>query len=382
MESPEMENTSVLSVQCNAVVCPTQFKSQRFYDSLRQICPELNTSVSSNIKSASLPDLRNVIVTDSKESGMLHVDDVMHAAESQHHHQLDILQNILHPEDPINVQFTSGTTGNPKCVTLSHRNIVNNAYFIGLRMGYNWRAEVRVCVPVPMYHCFGSVLGGMCMAVHGITLIYPSTTYDLQENLKAIQKEKCTVIFGTPTMYIDLLNQENIKDSNLSSLETGIMGGSLCHPEIIRRVINYMKLFLSPKYELAYGTTENSPLTFLGFPLDRLEVKTDSVGYIMDHTEATVVEPSSGQLLPLGQPGELLIRGYCVMQGYWDEPERTQESISEDGWYKTGDIASLNQNGYCRIKGRIKDMIDRGGEKIFPAEVEQFLYRHPKVKDV
>ncbi|KAB5553926.1 hypothetical protein PHYPO_G00044270 [Pangasianodon hypophthalmus] len=366
-------------VQCNAVVCPTQFKSQKFYDTLRQICPELNTAVSGSIRSARLPDMRNVIVTDSKESGMLHVDDVMQAAESRHYQQLDSLQKILSPEDPINIQFTSGTTGNPKGVTLSHHNIVNNAYFIGLRMGYSWRAEVRVCVPVPMYHCFGSVLGGMCMAIHGITLVFPSAAYDRQANLEAIQKEKCTVIYGTPTMYIDLLSQGNVENNNLSSLETGVMGGSSCPPEVIRRVMSDMKV---KEITVAYGTTENSPITFLGFPLDRLDLKTDSVGYIMDHTEAKVVDSSSGRLLPLGQPGELLVRGYCVMQGYWDEPDRTQESISEDGWYKTGDIASLNQYGYCRIEGRIKDMINRGGEKIFPAEVEQFLYTHPKVKDV
>ncbi|XP_047656989.1 medium-chain acyl-CoA ligase ACSF2, mitochondrial-like isoform X2 [Tachysurus fulvidraco] len=350
-------------VQCNALVCPTRFKSQRFCDMLRELCPELNNAVSGSIRSTRLPDLRKVIVTDSKETGMLHLDDVMQAAESQHHRQLNILQRILHPEDPINIQFTSGTTGNPKGVTLSHQNIVNNAYFIGLRMGYSFRTQVRVCVPVPMYHCFGSVLGGMCMAVHGITLVFPSSAYDTQANLEAIQKEKCTVIYGTPTM----------------NFEPGIIGGSSCPPEIIRRVISDMKV---KQITVAYGTTENSPITFLGFPMDRMELKTDSVGYIMDHTEAKVVEPLSGQLLPLGQPGELLIRGYCVMQGYWDEPERTRESISEDGWYKTGDIASLNQYGFCRIEGRIKDMINRGGEKIFPAEVEQFLHRHPKVKNV
>ncbi|KAK3552805.1 hypothetical protein QTP86_022575 [Hemibagrus guttatus] len=330
-------------VQCNAVVCPTQFKSQRFYDVLGEICPELNTAESGSIRSTRLPDLRKVIVTDSKESGMLHVDDVMQAAESQHHTHLNNLQRILSPEDPVNIQFTSGTTGNPKGVTLSHNNIVNNAYFIGLRMGYNWRTQVRVCVPVPMYHCFGSVLAGMCMAVHGITLVFPSAAYNIQANLEAIQKEKCTVIYGTPTMYIDLLNQGNTENNNLSSLETGIIGGSSCPPEIMWRVINNMKV---------------------------------------KQITAKVVESSSGQLLPLGQPGELLIRGYCIMQGYWDEPHRTQESITEDGWYKTGDIASLNPNGYCRIEGRIKDMINRGGEKIFPAEVEQFLHTHPKVKDV
>ncbi|KAM9457487.1 medium-chain acyl-CoA ligase ACSF2, mitochondrial-like [Clarias gariepinus] len=366
-------------VQCNAVVCPTQFKSQRFYDILGQICPELNTAVTGSIRSARLPDLRNVIVTDTKKPGMLHVDDVMQAAERRHHQQLESLQGIVGPEEPINIQFTSGTTGTPKGVTLSHHNIVNNAYFIGLRMGYRWRTKVRVCIPVPMYHCFGSVLGGMCMAVHGITLVFPSAAYNVQANLEAIQEEKCTVIYGTPTMYIDLLSQRNVEKKNLSSLETGIMGGSSCPPEVTRRMISEMKV---KEITVAYGTTENSPITFMGFPSDSMELKTDSVGHIMDHTEAKVVETSSGQLVPLGQYGELLIRGYCVMRGYWDEPARTQESVSEDGWYKTGDIARINQHGYCQIEGRIKDMINRGGEKIFPAEVEQFLYTHPKVKEV
>ncbi|XP_036446464.1 medium-chain acyl-CoA ligase ACSF2, mitochondrial-like isoform X1 [Colossoma macropomum] len=366
-------------VQCNAVVCPTQSKSQRFCDILRKICPELNTAASGIIKSLRLPDLRMVIVTEGRQPGMLHVDDVMQAAESQHYQQLDSLQRILSFDDPINIQFTSGTTGNPKGVTLSHHNIVNNAYFVGLRMGYSLRPNVRVCVPVPMYHCFGSVLGGVCMAVHGITLVFPSAVYDGQANLEAIQKERCTVIYGTPTMYIDLLSQPNFGKYDLSSVETGIVGGSSCPTELMKRVRSIMNV---KGMTVAYGTTENSPITFLQFPLDGQELKTETVGCIMNHTEAKVVEPSSGKLLPLGQTGELLIRGYCVMRGYWNEPDKTCKSISDDGWYKTGDIASLDGFGYCRIEGRIKDMIIRGGENIYPAEIEQFLYTHPKVKEV
>ncbi|KAL7860433.1 hypothetical protein AOLI_G00167820 [Acnodon oligacanthus] len=326
-----------------------------------------------------LPDLRMVIVTDSRQPGMLHVDDVMQAAESQHYQQLDRLQRMLSFDDPINIQFTSGTTGIPKGVTLSHHNIVNNAYFVGLRMGYSSRPNMRVCVPVPMYHCFGSVLGGVCKAVHGITLVFPSAMYNGRANLEAIQKERCTVIYGTPTMYIDLLSQPNFEEYDLSSVETGIVGGSSCPSELMKRVRSVMNV---KGMTVAYGTTENSPITFLRFPLDGQELRTETVGCIMNHTEAKVVEPSSGKLLPLGQTGELLIRGYCVMRGYWNEPDKTRKSISDDGWYKTGDIASLDGFGYCRIEGRMKDMIIRGGENIYPAEIEQLLYTHPKVKEV
>ncbi|KAA8585187.1 hypothetical protein FQN60_003881 [Etheostoma spectabile] len=289
------------------------------------------------------------------------------------------LQSKLSFDEPINIQFTSGTTGSPKGASLSHHNIVNNAYFMGLRMGFAQRAQVQVCVPVPMYHCFGSVLGGMCMAVHGITLVFPSSGYKSRANLEAIQSEKCNFIYGTPTMFTDMLSQQKIHKYDLSSIEAGIIAGSPCPPEIVRKLITDMNM---KELMIAYGSTENSPVTFLGFPQDNEDLKINTVGCIMNHTEAKVVDPTTGEIVPLGASGELMIRGSCVMHGYWDDPQKTREVISQDRWYRTGDTACLNSLGYCRIEGRIKDMIIRGGENIYPAEIEQFLYTHPKVVGV
>ncbi|XP_052375952.1 medium-chain acyl-CoA ligase ACSF2, mitochondrial-like isoform X1 [Oncorhynchus keta] len=364
-------------VQCKAVVCPTQFKTQRFCDMLRQICPEMDTAESGVFRSSRLPDLRMVIVTDSRQTGTVHVEDVMQAGSRQHHQELQDLQTKLSFDDPINIQFTSGTTGNPKGATLSHHNIVNNAYFVGLRLGFNWK-PIRACVPVPLYHCMGSVLGAMCLALHGITLVFPSAGYDSRANLEAIQNERCNFLYGTPTMYIDMLGQPDLHNYDLSSVESGFMSGSLCPPEVMRKLKTDMNV---NDMIIGYGTTENSPVTFLGFPRDNEELKTETVGCILNHTEAKVVDVSSGEVVPLGDPGELLIRAYSVMLEYWDDPDKTSEAIAKDRWYRTGDIASLDRFGYCRIVGRIKDMIIRGGENIYPAEIEKFLHTHPNVQE-
>ncbi|KAM9346455.1 medium-chain acyl-CoA ligase ACSF2, mitochondrial-like [Symphorus nematophorus] len=365
-------------VQCNAVLCPTHFKTQNFCEMLREICPEINTAPEGMIKSSRLPDLRMVIVSDSRQPGMLHVEDVMQAGESRHHKELMDLQSKLSCDEPINIQFTSGTTGSPKGATLSHHNIVNNAYLTGLRIGYDCRPKVRICVPVPLYHCFGSVVGGMNMAVHGVTLVFPSPGYNSRANLEAIQSEKCNVVYGTPTMFTDMLSQD-LHNYDLSSIEAGLMGASPCPPEILRKLRTDMNI---KEMMVIYGTTENSPVTFLGYPQDKEELNLNTVGCIMSHTEAKVVDPATGEIVPVGAQGELMIRGYCVMLGYWDDPEKTSQVISQDRWYRTGDTASLNGLGYCRIEGRLKDMIIRGGENIYPAEIEQFLYTHPKVQEV
>uniref|UniRef100_A0A9J7X5R4 Medium-chain acyl-CoA ligase ACSF2, mitochondrial n=2 Tax=Cyprinus carpio TaxID=7962 RepID=A0A9J7X5R4_CYPCA len=361
-------------VQCNAVVCPTQFKSQKYCEMLRQLCPEMEMASPGGIKSSRLPDLHTVIVTDSQQPGAFHLKDVMQAGSSQHLQQLQDLQKNLSCDDPINIQFTSGTTGKPKGATLTHHNIVNNAYFIGIKSFKN----VRICLPVPLYHCFGSVGGGMVMAVHGTTVVFPSSGYDGHANLVAIEKEKCTFVYGTPTMFIDMLSQPDLAKIDLSSVEGGISAGSPCPPEVIRKIINIMGI---KEMLIGYGTTENSPVTFCGFPIDSVERKTETVGCICPHTEAKVVNPTTGVIVPVGAQGELLIRGYCVMLEYWKDDEKTQECITKDRWYKTGDIASLDAYGYCKIEGRIKDLIIRGGENIYPAEIEQFLHTHPKIQE-
>ncbi|XP_076855650.1 medium-chain acyl-CoA ligase ACSF2, mitochondrial [Brachyhypopomus gauderio] len=365
-------------VQCKAIVCPSQFKTQRYYGMLRQLCPELDTACPGGLKSSSLPDLRVVVVTDGRHPGAFNWSDVMQAGESQHYQELQGLQKKLSSSDPINIQFTSGTTGSPKGVALTHHNIVNNAYFVGLRVGYDWRENVRICLPVPLYHCFGSVGGGMMLAMHRCTLIFPSTAYDGHANLEALQKERCTFVYGTPTMYIDMLGQPDLAKYDLSSVDAAIVAGSPCPPEIMRKVINVMQI---KELVIAYGTTENSPVTFCGYPLDDLERKTETVGCICPHTEAKVANPVTGEIVPLGSQGELMIRGYCVMLEYWGDEAKTKEVISKDNWYKTGDIASMDKFGYCKIEGRIKDMVIRGGENIYPAEIEEFLHTHPKVHE-
>ncbi|XP_068575179.1 medium-chain acyl-CoA ligase ACSF2, mitochondrial-like [Cebidichthys violaceus] len=285
-------------VQCKAVVCPSRFKTQRFCDMLRELCPEIGTTPEGMIKS----------------------------------------------------------------------------FRFDIRL-----PQVRVCVPVPLYHCFGSVVAGMTMAVHGITLVFPSSGYHSRANLEAIQSEKCNFVYGTPTMFTDMLIQQDLHKCDLSSIEAGIMAGSPCPPEIVRKLKTDMNM---KEITLGYGTTENSPLTFLGFPQDSEELKINTVGCIMSHTEAKVVDPDTGEIVPVGASGELMIRGSCVMHGYWNDPEKTREAISQDRWYRTGDTASLTSLGYCCIEGRIKDLIIRGGENIYPAEIEQFLFTHPKVQEV
>ncbi|KAM9336657.1 medium-chain acyl-CoA ligase ACSF2, mitochondrial [Symphorus nematophorus] len=365
-------------VGCKAIVCPVQFKTQKYCDMLRQLCPEIETSTPGDIRSTRLPDLRSVIVLGGRQPGMLHFDDVMQAGSSQHMKQLQDLQRKLCCDDPINIQFTSGTTGAPKGASLSHFNIVNNAYHVGKRMGYTWRPHTRICLPVPLYHCFGSVGGGMCMAVHGVSLVFPSASYDGKANLAALESERCTFVYGTPTMYVDMINQPDLAKYDLSSVDTGIMAGSPCPPELIKQVISVMGI---KGITIGYGTTENSPVTFCGVPSDNMDRKSETVGFILDHLEAKIVHPTTGEVVPLGELGEIMIRGYCVMLGYWGDETKTRECITESGWYKTGDIGSMDAFSYCKIEGRIKDMIIRGGENVYPAEIEQFLHTHPKVME-
>uniref|UniRef100_A0A8D3CVJ6 Medium-chain acyl-CoA ligase ACSF2, mitochondrial n=1 Tax=Scophthalmus maximus TaxID=52904 RepID=A0A8D3CVJ6_SCOMX len=360
-------------VGCKAVVCPTWFKTQKYCDMLRQICPEIDTSRPGDIKSARLPDLRSVILLDSRQPGTFHLDDVMQAGSSQFAQQLQDLQRKIMFDDPINIQFTSGTTGRPKAATLSHHNVVNNAYFVGKR------PHTRICLPVPLYHCFGSVGGGLCMALHGVSLVFPSAGYDGKANLAALESERCTFIYGTPTMYVDMINQPVLAKTDLSSVEAGIMAGSPCPPELVRRVFFDMGI-----KEITVSHNSNKNIHFLVPHESMVQVcflNTRGRQIPRKKTPAKIVNPSSGELVPLGAAGEIMIRGYCVMLEYWGDKDKTDECISKDGWYKTGDIGSMDAYSYCRIQGRIKDMIIRGGENIYPAEIEQFLHTHPKVME-
>uniref|UniRef100_A0A8C9L4X2 Medium-chain acyl-CoA ligase ACSF2, mitochondrial n=1 Tax=Serinus canaria TaxID=9135 RepID=A0A8C9L4X2_SERCA len=365
-------------VGCKALVFPNQFKTQKYYDVLKQSCPELEKCSPGGIKSKRLPDLSIVIMCDSKLPGTFHMNEVMQAGDSSHLKQLRAVQQTLSCNEPINIQFTSGTTGSPKGATLSHRNIVNNANLVGLRLGITGQ-EIRCGLPAPLYHCLASVGGCMVMALHGTSCIFSSPGFEGKALLEAVSREKCSFLLGTPTMFIDMLSQPDFDSYDLSTLRGGIIGGSSVPPEIMKTIITKMHM---PALVVAYGTTENSPVTFMGFPDDSIDQRTETVGYIFPHTEAKIEDPETGQSVPLNTPGELQIRGYCVMLGYWNDPAKTSEVITAEGWYKTGDIGVLNEHGYCKIVGRCKDMIIRGGENIYPAELEQFLHTHPKVEEV
>ncbi|MGA5003473.1 AMP-binding protein [Streptomyces koyangensis] len=280
-------------------------------------------------------------------------------------------------DDPINIQYTSGTTGFPKGATLSHHNILNNGYFVGENVGYT--EQDRICLPVPFYHCFGMVMGNIAATTHGACIVIPGPVFDPVTTLTAVAQERCTSLYGVPTMFIGELNLADFASYDLTSLRTGIMAGSPCPEEVMKRVVAEMHM---AEVSICYGMTETSPVSTQTRGDDSLAHRTGTVGRVLPHLEVKVVDPGTGITVPRGEAGELCTRGYSVMLGYWEEPERTAEAVDPAGWMHTGDLAVLRQDGYVEIVGRIKDMIIRGGENIYPREIEEFLYTHPKIADV
>ncbi|GAA2544292.1 AMP-binding protein [Streptomyces koyangensis] len=280
-------------------------------------------------------------------------------------------------DDPINIQYTSGTTGFPKGATLSHHNILNNGYFVGENVGYT--EQDRICLPVPFYHCFGMVMGNIAATTHGACIVIPGPVFDPVTTLTAVARERCTSLYGVPTMFIGELNLADFASYDLTSLRTGIMAGSPCPEEVMKRVVAEMHM---AEVSICYGMTETSPVSTQTRRDDSLAHRTGTVGRVLPHLEVKVVDPGTGVTVERGEAGELCTRGYSVMLGYWDEPERTAEAVDPAGWMHTGDLAVLRHDGYVEIVGRIKDMIIRGGENIYPREIEEFLYTHPKIADV
>ncbi len=319
---------------------------------------------------ANLPELERAIFFDTPEweeisSGGAPADEVSSVAEG------------LSFDDPINIQYTSGTTGFPKGATLSHHNILNNGHFIAQLLAYT-EAD-RVCVPVPLYHCFGMVIGNLACTTRGACIVYPAETFDPEATLLACDEERCTSLYGVPTMFIAELGHPSFAEHDLASLRTGIMAGSPCPIEVMRKVNSDMGI---EQISIAFGQTETSPVTTMVRVDDTLEHRCETVGQVMAHTEIKIVDPGSGRIVPRGEPGEFCARGYPVMRGYWNDPERTAGAIDSGGWMHSGDLATLDEEGYVRIVGRIKDMVIRGGENVYPREIEEFLYSHPQVADV
>jgi fatty-acyl-CoA synthase len=316
-------------------------------------------------------ELRKVVLIDSPEW-----DELVGSGRAGDRAELARLQGELSPDDPINIQYTSGTTGFPKGATLSHHNILNNGYFIGRLCGYS--QEDRVCIPVPFYHCFGMVLGNLAATTNGATIVIPAPGFDPKATLRAVAQERCTSLYGVPTMFIAELNDPDFESFDLSSLRTGIMAGSPCPVEVMKQVVNRMGM---TEVTICYGMTETSPVSTQTRADDSLDRRVSTVGRVHPHVEIKIVDPETGLTLPRGEPGEFCTRGYSVMLGYWNEPEKTAEAIDRARWMHTGDIAVMDSDGYVNITGRIKDMVIRGGENIYPREIEEFLYTHPDVLD-
>ena len=303
-------------------------------------------------------------------------DDFLKGATHISDEELQNYENQIQFDDPVNIQYTSGTTGFPKGVTLSHHNILNNGYFIGIRLHYT--EKDRVCIPVPFYHCFGMVIGNLCCTAHGSTMVIPNDSFDPKLTLEVVEKEKCTSLYGVPTMFIATLHELDLKNYDLSSLRTGVMAGAVCPPEVMKRVENQMNM---KEVTICYGMTETSPVstqTKIGTPFEK---QIHSVGTIHDHLEIKIINPENGKIVNRGENGELCTRGYSVMLKYWDNPEATHQVLDSARWMHTGDLAMMDEEGYIHISGRIKDLIIRGGENISPKEIEDFLYQYPNVLD-
>lgn len=358
---------------CSTLVLARRFKSSDYLGMINALAPELSTSRPGALQAERLPDLRRVVVLGKSAPGALAFDALRKPLDASSQATLDALSDCLCPSDPINIQFTSGTTGQPKGACLTHHNIVNNAHFVTQALAFT--QDDRLCIPVPFYHCFGMVMGTLGCVTKGAAMVVPGEGFDPRTTLEAVSTEACTALYGVPTMFVQQLELPEFKNFDLSTLRTGIMAGAPCPMEVMRQVQSRMHM---QDVTIAYGMTETSPVSFQSNIDDPLEQRVSSVGRIHPHVEVKIVGPD-GITVPTGTQGELLTRGYSVMQGYWADPQQTEQCIDAAGWMHTGDLATLDPNGYCAITGRVKDMILRGGENVYPREIEEFLYMHPDV---
>jgi len=362
---------------CRALIMSPGHKNNDYFASLVACAPEIERAKPGALSAKRLPNLEIVVRLGAERTpGMFNFDEVAEPASASVRSELAELGAALQFDDPINIQFTSGTTGAPKGATLTHHNIVNNGYFIGKAMRLS--ADDRLCIPVPYYHCFGMVLGNLACVTHAACMVSPAEGFDPLATLEAVEAERCTGLHGVPMMFIAMLDHPEFERFDLKSLRTGIMAGSPCPVEVMRRVIERMHM---REVTIAYGMTETSPVSFQSAHDDPLERRVSTVGRIQPHIEVKIVD-LEGRIVPPGTPGELLTRGYSVMRGYWDDPSATAAAIDPARFMHTGDLATIDADGYCNIVGRLKDMIIRGGENIYPREIEEFLYTHPEIADV
>ena len=362
---------------CRALITVPTFKSSNYLTMLSELMPELGTCRPGHLKAVRIPDLRWVITLGGSETpGALTYEEIVNRSDGTSASKLNDLRQSLQFDSPINIQFTSGTTGRPKAATLTHHNIVNNAYFTGLQMKLTHND--RMCIPVPMYHCFGMVLGTLCCVAHGATMVFASAGFDATATMETVENERCTTLHGVPTMFIAALDSPGFAQRDLTSLRTGIIAGAPCPTELMKRIMSEMHM---DQITIAYGMTETGPVSTQTSVEDPMQRRVETVGQVLPHTEIKIVD-SEGRVTRRGTPGELLTRGYCVMPKYWNDPEKTASAIDEARWIASGDIAVVDDDGYFQIVGRIKDMLIRGGENIFPREIEDFLYTHPAIEQV
>ena len=362
-------------VGCKALIAAKSFKTSDYAGMIRQLAPELENCQPGRLQSSKLPHLRSVIIMqDTSGPGVFSFKDLQKLGGPAQQLRIPTLDKTLSPDDAINIQFTSGTTGMPKGATLSHYNIVNNARYVTDRI--NLTESDRLAIPVPLYHCFGMVMGVLGAVSKGAAMIFPGEGFDAAQTLDALARERCTAVYGVPTMFVAML--ENLENSarDLSNMRTGVMAGAPCPVEVMQRVNTEMNM---GEVTICYGMTETSPVSFQSFVDDPTAKRCETVGRVHPHLEVKSVD-QEGRIVPVGTQGELCTRGYSVMKGYWDDSEKTSESIV-DGWMQSGDLAVFDEQGFCTIVGRVKDMIIRGGENIYPREIEEYLIRHPKVSD-
>ena len=362
-------------VGCTAIVLADRFKSSDYIAMIRELAPEIDSSEPGALKSATLPDLRIVIrMGAEKTAGMINFDDVAERGGADV--DLAAIGKSLDPDDAINIQFTSGTTGTPKGATLTHYNIVNNGRFVVRAMKFT--DQDRLCIPVPMYHCFGMVMGVLGCVSAGACMVFPGEAFEPLETLEALHNERCTAMYGVPTMFIAMMEHAEFKRFDFSAMRTGCMAGAPCPVEFLDRAMNEMNM---SGVTAAYGMTETSPVSTQCDVDDPVQMRVETVGRIQSHAEIKVID-AEGNTVPVGERGEICTRGYLVMQGYWNDAARTKEAIDANGFMHSGDLATIDADGYIRIVGRLKEMLIRGGENIYPREIEEFLYRFPKIQDV